>query len=63
MNTDNGIFINQITYSTANDPVSVIVSDVNSDQKLDIIVANYDSNNISLFLFVRDKRETKNMIN
>jgi hypothetical protein len=49
---DNGTFVNQTTYSTGSGshPYSVAVSDFNKDNFLDIVVANYGTNNIVLFL-------------
>ncbi|CAF1308417.1 unnamed protein product, partial [Adineta steineri] len=46
----NGSFSSQQTYSTGQDssPISVVASDVNGDKVLDIIVANYDMNNIGI---------------
>ena len=40
LNTGNGTFLSQTTYSTGTDPISVAVVDVNSDNKPDIVVAN-----------------------
>jgi hypothetical protein len=47
----NGIFYNQITYFTGNSsyPLSVAVGDLNNDSLLDIVVANYGSNNFGVF--------------
>ena len=42
------IFLNQTTYSTGNDPWSVAVVDVNSDNKPDIVVANEGSANVGV---------------
>ena len=52
LNTGNGTFLNQTTYSTGSDsnPQSVAVVDVNSDNKVDIIVANSGSNTIGVLL-------------
>ena len=49
---DNGTFVNQTTYSTGSGshPYSVAVSDFNNDNFLDIVVANYGTNSILLFL-------------
>ncbi|CAF1187603.1 unnamed protein product [Rotaria magnacalcarata] len=44
------IFINQTTYSTGSNPNTLKAVDVNGDGKLDIIVANYDSNNVGVLL-------------
>ena len=44
------MFLNQITYSTGTNPYSVAVVDVNSDNKPDIVVANYLSNNVGVLL-------------
>jgi hypothetical protein len=45
---DNGTFSILMTYSTGNasQPVSVAVSDFNRDYQLDIVVANFGTNNI-----------------
>jgi hypothetical protein len=52
LNTVNGTFLNQTTYSTGtgSSPYSVAVVDVNSDSKPDIIVANYGGNNFGVLL-------------
>ena len=54
LNVGNGIFTNQTRYSTSDGsfPVSVITADINSDNKLDIIVANSQSDNIGIYLDV-----------
>ena len=44
LNTGNGTFINQTTYSTGTNPWSVTTAD-NGDTKIDLIVANWGSNN------------------
>ena len=51
-NAGNGTFLAQTTYSTGTNsaPYSVAVADVNSDNKPDIIVANYGSNNVGVLL-------------
>ncbi len=48
----NGSFANQTTFSTAydSDPYSLAVGDLNNDNKLDIIVANYGTNNVGVSL-------------
>jgi hypothetical protein len=48
----NGTFSQQISYQTgySSSPISVAVGDFNSDNQLDIVVANSDDNNIGLFL-------------
>ena len=40
----------QTTYSTGSSPYRVTVVDVNSDNKPDIIVTNFGSNNVGVFL-------------
>ena len=51
INTGNGTFLNQSTYSTDNSgPYSVAVVDVNSDNKPDIVVANQGSDNVGVLL-------------
>jgi hypothetical protein len=52
LNSGNGVFLNQTTYSTGSgsSPKSVSVVDVNSDSKPDIIVANGGVNNVGVFL-------------
>jgi cytolysin (calcineurin-like family phosphatase) len=52
LNTGNGTFIAQTTYSTGSSPTprSVAVVDVNSDSKPDIIVTNYGSNTVGVLL-------------
>jgi hypothetical protein len=48
----NGSFANQITASTGydSDPYALVVGDLNNDNKLDIVVANYGTNNVGVFL-------------
>jgi hypothetical protein len=48
----NGKFRNQQTYSTGNgsSPVDVAIGDLNGDNRLDFISANYNSNTIGIFL-------------
>jgi hypothetical protein len=48
VNTGNGTFLTQVTYSTGTNPQSVAVVDVNSDSKPDIIVPNQYWNNIGV---------------
>jgi hypothetical protein len=45
-------FTNQVTYSTSphSSPYSIAVADLNNDTRLDIVVANYDSDNVGIFL-------------
>ncbi|CAF4403712.1 unnamed protein product, partial [Adineta steineri] len=52
LNHGNGSFPNQITYSTGSDsePYSVAVGDFNNDTRLDIVAANFWTNNIIVFL-------------
>ena len=50
LNTGNGTFLSQTTYSTGTHPLSVAVVDVNSDNKPDIVVANSGSNNVGVLL-------------
>ncbi|CAF4419287.1 unnamed protein product, partial [Rotaria magnacalcarata] len=50
LNTGNGTFSAQTTYSTGNWPDEVVVADVNGDGKPDIIVANCNSNNVGVLL-------------
>ena len=48
----NGSFANPITFSTGFDsvPYSLAVADLNNDDKLDIVVANYGTNNVGVLL-------------
>jgi hypothetical protein len=48
----NGSFTKQTTFSTGYDcvPYSLVIADFNSDNKLDIVVANYGTNNVGVFL-------------
>ena len=46
----NGSFDNQMTYSTGANPSSAAVGDFNNDTRLDIVVANWDSNTVSVLL-------------
>ncbi|CAF3221632.1 unnamed protein product [Rotaria sp. Silwood2] len=45
-------FTNQVTYSTgpSSSPYSIAVCDFNNDSRLDIVVANYGSDNVGIFL-------------
>jgi hypothetical protein len=47
-----GTFSSQITYSTGYDsqPYAVVVGDFNNDNRLDVAVANYGTNNVGIFL-------------
>ena len=47
LNTGNGTFINQTTYSTGQ---PLTTADVNGDTKIDLIVANWGSNTVSVLL-------------
>ncbi|CAF4047001.1 unnamed protein product [Rotaria sp. Silwood2] len=51
-----GTFFSQITYSTGNysSPRSVVTGDFNNDGRLDIAVANYNGNNLGVFLGYND---------
>jgi hypothetical protein len=46
----NGSFANQMTYSTGSYPASVVVSDMNNDTRLDIVVVNANNDSISVLL-------------
>jgi hypothetical protein len=48
----NGSFANQTIFSTDydSDPYALAVGDLNNDNKLDIVVANYGTNNVGIFL-------------
>ncbi len=48
----NGSFMNVETFSTGtgSSPCSVVVGDFNGDDQLDVVVANYDGNNIGMLL-------------
>jgi hypothetical protein len=52
LNRGNGTFTAQTTYTTSSNslPSSVAVVDVNSDSKLDIIVTNYNGDNVGVLL-------------
>jgi hypothetical protein len=50
LNTGNGTFIAQTTYSTDSSPYFVAAADVNNDSKTDIIVANNGANNFGILL-------------
>ncbi|CAF1433358.1 unnamed protein product [Adineta steineri] len=49
---DNGTFTSQQTYPTKglSNPHTIAVGDVNNDNRLDVIVVNYWSNNVEIFL-------------
>jgi hypothetical protein len=61
---NNGIVINQTTYSTGvgSRPNSVAISDFNNDSFLDIAVANYGTNNIGILLGIGNGVFTKQTI-
>ena len=48
----NGSFISQMTYSVSpgSNPRSIVISDFNQDNRLDIAVSNYDTNNVSILI-------------
>jgi hypothetical protein len=48
----NGSFANQQIYSTGNDssPTSIAIGDFNDDKQFDIVVANFNTNNIGILL-------------
>ena len=48
----NGTFSQQQTYSTGSNsqPTAVALGDFNSDHRLDIVVANYEANNLGIFI-------------
>ncbi|CAF1488730.1 unnamed protein product, partial [Adineta steineri] len=52
LNTGTGTFATQVTYTTgsASTPHDVAVGDFNADGKLDIVTANYGTNNIAILL-------------
>jgi hypothetical protein len=52
LNAGNGTFLNQTTYSTGagSNPYWIAVADVNGDNKPDIVVTYYVSNNVGVFL-------------
>ena len=54
LNAGNGTFLTQTTYSTGfgSNPRSAIVADVNNDNKPDIVVACFSSNNVGILLNV-----------
>jgi hypothetical protein len=52
LNAGNGTFINQTTYSTGagSYPFGLAMGDVNSDNKPDVVVANYGTGNVGVML-------------
>ena len=55
---NNKSFMNQKTYSTGDGsrPCSIVINDFNHDSYMDIVVANYGTNNIGIF--INNKNET-----
>jgi hypothetical protein len=49
---DDGNFASLMTYSTGDDshPYSIVAEDLNNDKKLDLVVANYGTDNIGVFI-------------
>ena len=60
----NGTFADQKIYSTGigSNPSSVVVGDVDHDENLDLIVANYGAECISIFFGERDESFTRHVI-
>jgi hypothetical protein len=58
LNSGDGTFLPQTTYSTGNDsnPRCVSVADLNGDNKPEIIVANHDLNNIGILVNIGNGR-------
>ena len=50
LNTGDGTFTAEATYSPTSGPISAAVADVNGDNKRDIIVANNGANNVGVIL-------------
>lgn len=52
LNNDNGTFASEVTYSTGSgsSPFALTLDDVNGDVNLDIIVANFGTNKVGVFL-------------
>ena len=50
MNDGNDGFIRQRNYSTSKNPESVFVVDVNDDKRLDLIVRNFESSSVGIYL-------------
>ena len=49
LNNGSGIFTQSSTPSVGSDPSSVTAGDFNGDGSLDLAVANYSSNTVSIF--------------
>jgi streptogramin lyase len=60
----NGAFSNQTIYSTGSNsnPMSIAIDDLNNDTRLDIVVANYGTNNIGVFIGNGDGTFAKQVI-
>ncbi|CAF4226677.1 unnamed protein product [Adineta steineri] len=50
MNTANGTFASQAIYSVGTFPTPIVAADVNGDNKCDMIVGNFISNNVGVLL-------------
>ena len=55
---NSGLFINESSYSVGSYPCGVAVGDFNEDNKLDIVVANYFNNTVSILLNKGDNSGT-----
>jgi hypothetical protein len=45
-----GTFLTAVPYDTGTNPVALAIGDLNNDNKLDIVTANFSSNDVSVFM-------------
>lgn len=50
LNNGDGTFTTQATYGAGPDPFSVALGDVNGDNKIDMVLVNQSTNNVSILI-------------